>query len=226
MFIPYFVNPFICLWTLSVDSVDSFIEFLKMCPNITIPFLKISNSLNLSNYQFSNSQLHHKCHKCFFFFPQLSLYLEIEFEQKFLTFKLICCLSYAESGPEFLPPGALPNDLDNAGVQGSPVMESYGQGSPEANSLVSPSGEGLSPHPVSCSTLLCRGKAVARSFQGAHLKEYPSTGLHSGPEGEWSVFGDWGTWWGSDCSPAGRRTDPPTAGNRWTLAIPAWTVLR
>uniref|UniRef100_A0A8C9D6G2 Bridge-like lipid transfer protein family member 3A n=1 Tax=Panthera leo TaxID=9689 RepID=A0A8C9D6G2_PANLE len=55
----------------------------------------------------------------------------------------------SESGPESLPPGTLPNVLDSAGVQGSPLMDSYGQGSPEANSSVSPSGEDLSLHPVS-----------------------------------------------------------------------------
>ncbi|XP_058410544.1 bridge-like lipid transfer protein family member 3A [Diceros bicornis minor] len=55
----------------------------------------------------------------------------------------------SESGPESVPPGSLPNDLDSAGVPGSPVVDSHGQGSPEANSLVSPSGEDLSLHPVS-----------------------------------------------------------------------------
>ncbi|XP_057555360.1 bridge-like lipid transfer protein family member 3A isoform X2 [Hippopotamus amphibius kiboko] len=55
----------------------------------------------------------------------------------------------SESGPESLPPGSLPNVLDNAGVQGSPVVDSYGQGSPEANSSASPSGEDLNLHLVS-----------------------------------------------------------------------------
>ncbi|XP_028365058.1 UHRF1-binding protein 1 [Phyllostomus discolor] len=55
----------------------------------------------------------------------------------------------SESGPESLPSGSLPNVLDSAGVQGIPVVDSYGQGSPEANSFVSPSGEDLSLYPVS-----------------------------------------------------------------------------
>ena len=42
--------------------------------------------------------------------------------------------------------------MDSAGVQENPVVDSYGQGSPEANSSVSPSGEDLSLHLVSCST--------------------------------------------------------------------------
>ncbi|XP_004674037.1 PREDICTED: UHRF1-binding protein 1 [Condylura cristata] len=54
----------------------------------------------------------------------------------------------SEPGPDSLPPGSLPV-LDNAGVQGSPVLEGYGQGSPEANSSASPSGEDLNPHLVS-----------------------------------------------------------------------------
>ncbi|KAM6185085.1 bridge-like lipid transfer protein family member 3A [Rhynchocyon petersi] len=58
----------------------------------------------------------------------------------------------SESGPELLPPGSLPNTLGDASVQGSTVMDHFGQGSPDANSLVSPSGEDLSLHPVSCST--------------------------------------------------------------------------
>ena len=62
-----------------------------------------------------------------------------------------CYLSFAESGPESLPPGSLPNAVDSAGVQGSPVVDSYGQGSPEATSSVSPSGEALSLHLVSSS---------------------------------------------------------------------------
>ena len=115
----------------------------------------------------------------------VSLFLEIGFEQNFLTLKLICCLSYTESGPESLPPGTLPNVLDSAGVQGSPLMDSYGQGSPEANSSVSPSGEDLSLHPVSCSTFFsAEGRLKARSLGGTQLSEYPFTGLRSGPEGE------------------------------------------
>ncbi|XP_058162580.1 bridge-like lipid transfer protein family member 3A isoform X2 [Dasypus novemcinctus] len=55
----------------------------------------------------------------------------------------------SESGSGCLPPGSLPDVLDGAGAQGSPVVDNYGQGSPEANSSVSPSGEDLSLHPVS-----------------------------------------------------------------------------
>lgn len=55
----------------------------------------------------------------------------------------------SESGPESVPPGSLSNVPDNAGVQGSPLVNDYGQGSPAANSSVSPSGEDLVLHPVS-----------------------------------------------------------------------------
>ncbi|XP_064140915.1 bridge-like lipid transfer protein family member 3A [Loxodonta africana] len=54
----------------------------------------------------------------------------------------------AESGPESLLPGSPQNVLDDAGVRGSPIVDNYGQGSPEAKSSVSPSGD-LSLHPVS-----------------------------------------------------------------------------
>uniref|UniRef100_A0A8C7B5E3 Bridge-like lipid transfer protein family member 3A n=1 Tax=Neovison vison TaxID=452646 RepID=A0A8C7B5E3_NEOVI len=82
------------------------------------------------------------------------------------------------SGPESLPPGTLPNVLDSAGAQGSPAVDSYGQGSPEANSLVSPSGEDLSLHPVSVLVLKVnevslgievRGEDLAVALQGEEL---------------------------------------------------------
>ncbi|XP_015093006.1 bridge-like lipid transfer protein family member 3A isoform X1 [Vicugna pacos] len=84
----------------------------------------------------------------------------------------------SESGPESLPSGSLPNALDNAGVQGSPVVDSYGQGSPEANSSVSPSGEDLSLHLVSVLVLKVnkvslgievRGEDVTVALQGEEL---------------------------------------------------------
>lgn len=63
-------------------------------------------------------------------------------------FNFLLLSFYAESGPESLPSGSLPNVIDSAGVQGSPVVDSYGQASPEANSSVSPSGEDLNLHLV------------------------------------------------------------------------------
>lgn len=60
-------------------------------------------------------------------------------------------LSHTESGPESVPSASLPGVLDDA-VQGIPVVDSFGQRSPEANSSVSPSGEDLVLHSVSCST--------------------------------------------------------------------------
>uniref|UniRef100_A0A250Y7R2 UHRF1 (ICBP90) binding protein 1 n=1 Tax=Castor canadensis TaxID=51338 RepID=A0A250Y7R2_CASCN len=54
----------------------------------------------------------------------------------------------SESGPESVPPGSLPSVLDDSAVEGNPVVDNCGQGSPEANSSVSPSGN-LVLHPVS-----------------------------------------------------------------------------
>lgn len=79
------------------------------------------------------------------------MFVDVGFEQNILTFELICPLFHAESGPESVPPGSLSNVPDNAGVQGSPLVNDYGQGSPAANSSVSPSGEDLVFHPVSWS---------------------------------------------------------------------------
>lgn len=88
---------------------------------------------------------------------------------------------FAESGPESLPPGSLPNAVDSAGVQESPVVDSYGQGSPEANSSVSPSGEDLNLHLVSCSTFFSEGGLSAGSLGLSCLVScYRSS---SGPEG-------------------------------------------
>ncbi|XP_010992813.3 bridge-like lipid transfer protein family member 3A isoform X1 [Camelus dromedarius] len=84
----------------------------------------------------------------------------------------------SESGPECLPSGSLPNALDNADVQGSPVVDSYGQGSPEAYSSVSPSGKDLSLHLVSVLVLKVnkvslgievRGEDVTVALQGEEL---------------------------------------------------------
>ncbi|XP_077017652.1 bridge-like lipid transfer protein family member 3A isoform X2 [Tamandua tetradactyla] len=55
----------------------------------------------------------------------------------------------SESGRESLPSGSLPNVLENAGVQGSPVVDNFGQESPETNSSALPSREDLGLHPVS-----------------------------------------------------------------------------
>ncbi|XP_053459203.1 bridge-like lipid transfer protein family member 3A [Nycticebus coucang] len=55
----------------------------------------------------------------------------------------------SEPGSESVPPGSLPNVLDDAVVPGSPVVDNYGQRSPEAISSVSPSGEDFIFHPVS-----------------------------------------------------------------------------
>ncbi|KAM6183308.1 bridge-like lipid transfer protein family member 3A isoform 1-T1 [Erethizon dorsatum] len=54
----------------------------------------------------------------------------------------------SESGLESVPLGSLPSVLDDAGVQGSPVVDNCSQVSPEANSSVSPSGEDLVLHQV------------------------------------------------------------------------------
>ncbi|KAG8512141.1 UHRF1-binding protein 1 [Galemys pyrenaicus] len=75
----------------------------------------------------------------------------------------------SEPGPDSLPPVSLPNVLDNAGVQGSPVMDSYGQGSPEANSSVSPSGEDLNPHPVSVLLLKVNEVSLGIEVRGDDL---------------------------------------------------------
>uniref|UniRef100_A0A452G3Y6 Bridge-like lipid transfer protein family member 3A n=1 Tax=Capra hircus TaxID=9925 RepID=A0A452G3Y6_CAPHI len=75
----------------------------------------------------------------------------------------------SESGPESLPPGSLPNAVDNAGVQESPVVDSYGQGSPEVNSSVSPSGEDLNLHLVSVLVLKVREVSLGIEVRGEDL---------------------------------------------------------
>ncbi|KAJ8787578.1 hypothetical protein J1605_022893 [Eschrichtius robustus] len=75
----------------------------------------------------------------------------------------------SESGPESLPPGSLPNVLDSAGVQGSPVTDSYGQGSPEANSSASPSGEDLHLHLVSVLVLKVNEVSLGIEVRGEDL---------------------------------------------------------
>lgn len=75
----------------------------------------------------------------------------------------------SESGPESLPPGSLPNVVDNAGVQGSPVVDSYGQGSPEANSSVSPSEGDLSLHSVSVLVLMVNEVSFGIEVRGEDL---------------------------------------------------------
>ncbi|KAM9234074.1 bridge-like lipid transfer protein family member 3A isoform 1-T1 [Dugong dugon] len=78
-------------------------------------------------------------------------------------------LSESESGPESLPPGSLLNVLDDAGVQGSPVADNYGQGSPEANSSVSRSREDLSLHPVSVLVLKVNKVSFGIEVRGEDL---------------------------------------------------------
>uniref|UniRef100_A0A2K6GKR4 Bridge-like lipid transfer protein family member 3A n=1 Tax=Propithecus coquereli TaxID=379532 RepID=A0A2K6GKR4_PROCO len=75
----------------------------------------------------------------------------------------------SEPGAESVPPGFLPNVLDDAGVQGSPVVDNYGQGSPEANSSVSPSGEDLIFHPVSVLVLKVNEVSFGIEVRGEDL---------------------------------------------------------
>uniref|UniRef100_A0A2K5Y538 Bridge-like lipid transfer protein family member 3A n=1 Tax=Mandrillus leucophaeus TaxID=9568 RepID=A0A2K5Y538_MANLE len=75
----------------------------------------------------------------------------------------------SESGPESVPPGSLSNVPDNAGVQGSPLVNNYGQGSPAANSSVSPSGEDLIFHPVSVVVLKVNEVSFGIEVRGEDL---------------------------------------------------------
>uniref|UniRef100_F7EWB6 Bridge-like lipid transfer protein family member 3A n=1 Tax=Macaca mulatta TaxID=9544 RepID=F7EWB6_MACMU len=75
----------------------------------------------------------------------------------------------SESGPESVPPGSLSNVPDNAGVQGSPLVNDYGQGSPAANSPVSPSGEDLVLHPVSVVVLKVNEVSFGIEVRGEDL---------------------------------------------------------
>nr|XP_015305028.1 PREDICTED: UHRF1-binding protein 1 isoform X2 [Macaca fascicularis] len=75
----------------------------------------------------------------------------------------------SESGPESVPPGSLSNVPDNAGVQGSPLVNDYGQGSPAANSSVSPSGEDLVFHPVSVVVLKVNEVSFGIEVRGEDL---------------------------------------------------------
>lgn len=72
--------------------------------------------------------------------------------------------------------------MDSAGVQESPVVDSYGQKSPEANSSVSPSEEDLNLHLVSCSTFFSAEGGLSAGSR-TQLSESPVAGLSSGPEG-------------------------------------------
>ncbi|XP_023601645.1 UHRF1-binding protein 1 isoform X2 [Myotis lucifugus] len=78
-------------------------------------------------------------------------------------------LMESESGSESLPPGSLPSALDSAGVQGSSIVESCGQGSPGANSLAPPSGEDLHPHPVSVLVLKVNEVSLGIEVRGQDL---------------------------------------------------------
>ncbi|XP_036104014.1 UHRF1-binding protein 1 isoform X3 [Molossus molossus] len=75
----------------------------------------------------------------------------------------------SESGPESLPPGSLPSVLDSTGVQGSPVVGSCGQESSEANSSDSPSGQDLSPHPISVLVLKVNEVSLGIEVRGEDL---------------------------------------------------------
>uniref|UniRef100_A0A8C9Q3C2 UHRF1 binding protein 1 n=1 Tax=Spermophilus dauricus TaxID=99837 RepID=A0A8C9Q3C2_SPEDA len=74
----------------------------------------------------------------------------------------------SESGPESVPSGSLPGVLDDA-VQGSPVVDSFGQRSPGANSSVSPSGEDLVLHSVSVLVLKVNEVSVGIEVRGEDL---------------------------------------------------------
>ncbi|XP_075411617.1 bridge-like lipid transfer protein family member 3A [Tenrec ecaudatus] len=75
----------------------------------------------------------------------------------------------SEPGPDSFPSGSLPSVLDDAGVQGSPAVDTSGQGSPEANSSVSPSGEGPGVHPVSVLVLRVNEVALGIEVHGEDL---------------------------------------------------------
>ncbi|CAK6447081.1 unnamed protein product [Pipistrellus nathusii] len=78
-------------------------------------------------------------------------------------------LMESESGSESLPPGSLPSVLDCAGVQGSSVVGSCGQGSPDTTSLAPPSGEDLHPHPVSVLVLKVNEVSLGIEVRGEDL---------------------------------------------------------
>ncbi|XP_033072751.1 UHRF1-binding protein 1 isoform X3 [Trachypithecus francoisi] len=75
----------------------------------------------------------------------------------------------SESGLESVPPGSLSNVPDNAGVQENPLVNNYGQGSPAANSSVSPSGEDLIFHPVSVVVLKVNEVSFGIEVRGEDL---------------------------------------------------------
>ncbi|XP_014441658.1 UHRF1-binding protein 1 [Tupaia chinensis] len=75
----------------------------------------------------------------------------------------------AESGPESVLPESLPDVLDDSGVQGSPAVDTYGQGSPEANSSISPSGEDLILHQVSVLVLKVNEVSFGIEVRGEDL---------------------------------------------------------
>ncbi|XP_007937552.1 UHRF1-binding protein 1 [Orycteropus afer afer] len=75
----------------------------------------------------------------------------------------------SESGTESVPPDSLQSVLDDAGVQGNSAVDNYDQGSPEAHSSVSPSGEDLSLHPVSVLVLKVNEVSFGIEVRGEDL---------------------------------------------------------
>ncbi|XP_008838342.1 UHRF1-binding protein 1 isoform X1 [Nannospalax galili] len=74
----------------------------------------------------------------------------------------------SESGPESVLPGPVTSVLDDTGVQGSPAVDNYGQGSPEANSSVSPS-DNLVLHSVSVLVLKVNEVSFGIEVRGEDL---------------------------------------------------------
>uniref|UniRef100_A0A8I6A3T8 Bridge-like lipid transfer protein family member 3A n=1 Tax=Rattus norvegicus TaxID=10116 RepID=A0A8I6A3T8_RAT len=74
----------------------------------------------------------------------------------------------SESGPESVPPGSVTSVLDDSGIQGSPVMDSSGQGLPETNSSASASGD-LALHSVSVLVLKVSEVSLGLEVRGEDL---------------------------------------------------------
>ncbi|XP_048203869.1 UHRF1-binding protein 1 isoform X2 [Perognathus longimembris pacificus] len=74
----------------------------------------------------------------------------------------------SESGPESGLPGSLPSVLNDTGGDTSPVVDSCGQGSPAANSSVSPSGR-LDLHPVSVLVLKVNEVSLGIEVRGEDM---------------------------------------------------------
>ncbi|XP_031203086.1 UHRF1-binding protein 1 isoform X1 [Mastomys coucha] len=74
----------------------------------------------------------------------------------------------SESGPESVPPGSVTSVLDDSGIQGSPVMDSGGQGLPESNSSASASGD-LVLHSVSVLVLKVSEVSLGIEVRGEDL---------------------------------------------------------